>query len=125
MIISNEKSIQEIQREFKAHFPYLKIEFYDTEHAAGEGSPPNREYRDQAKTVGEIRKRHNADNLTIHSHVKVSTIESELYRKYGLNAQIFRRSGTCWLQTIATDHWTLAQQNSKAKSYDDRKLAQS
>ncbi len=45
--------------------------------------------------------------------MSVSELEQLFLTKYGLNAQVFRRSGNLWLQTSATDHWTLAEQNRK------------
>jgi hypothetical protein len=30
---------------------------------------------------------------------------------YGLDVSIYRQSGKAWLETSATDSWTLAQQN--------------
>ena len=35
--------------------------------------------------------------------------------KYSLNIQVFRKSADIWLQTSATDHWTLEKQNGKGQ----------
>jgi hypothetical protein len=43
----------------------------------------------------------------------VAELERLFVENFGLNAQVFRRSGTLWLQTSATDNWTLAEQNRK------------
>jgi hypothetical protein len=32
---------------------------------------------------------------------------------YGLSVQVFRKSGNVWLETSATDNWTLRQQNNE------------
>ncbi|MBK6949217.1 MAG: hypothetical protein IPH16_15200 [Haliscomenobacter sp.] len=46
----------------------------------------------------------------------VREFEQAFYDTYGLNVQVFRRSGNIWIQTTATDSWTLAEQNRKGSS---------
>lgn len=109
MQITDEKKISEIQSEFRAKFPYLKLEFYAQPHTEGGVSASN--MLDAAKTVGEVRTIHEDGNLSINGNLKVSTLESNFKEMYGLNVQVFRRSRKIWLQTTATDEWTLAEQN--------------
>jgi hypothetical protein len=49
--------------------------------------------------------------LHISREMTVSQFEAKLYDDFGLSAQVFRKSGNVWLETSATDAWTLAQQN--------------
>ncbi|OWY22791.1 hypothetical protein C7N43_02560 [Sphingobacteriales bacterium UPWRP_1] len=109
MLITDEKKISEIQTEFHAKFPYLKLEFYSQPHTEGGISAHN--MLDAGKTVGEVRTIHQEGNLSINGNLKVSTLESNFKEMYGLNVQVFRRSRKIWLQTTATDEWTLAEQN--------------
>ncbi|MEM1324834.1 MAG: hypothetical protein AAGI23_02710 [Bacteroidota bacterium] len=120
MIISNQSSIYEVQQAFQQKFPYLKLEFYDTEHAIGEGSAPNRPYRDSSQTIGNIRSKSGTESFTIKEQVSVATLERTFFRQYGLNIRVFRKAGHCWLETAATDHWTLEQQNTKGQGYVKR-----
>jgi len=120
MTITDNRSIASIQKEFQTHFPFLKIEFYDTEHVAGEGSPLNLQYKDVSKTIGEIRKKHIEGDLSINGHLRVKTLEKRFYEQYGLNVQVFRQSGNTWLQTVSTDNWTLSEQNNKAAKYQEK-----
>ena len=48
--------------------------------------------------------------------MKVSDFEKMFHDKFGLNVQVFRKSGNLWMQTTSTDHWTLAEQNRKGGS---------
>lgn len=114
MIITDSKKINEIKREFSEKFPYLKLEFYAKHHNVGEGSEPKLQI-DGEKTIGEVRSSHTEGDLSFDGHLKVSTFERMFFEKYGLNAQVFRKSGTIWLQTIKTDEWTLAEQNSRGE----------
>ncbi len=114
MIITDNKTLFDVKREFSQKFPYLKLEFYAKEHKEGEGS------EDQLKidgdlTIGSISSTHEEGDLSINGHLKVGTFERMFFEKYGLNVQVFRKSGTIWLQTIKTDDWTLAEQNSRGE----------
>lgn len=110
MVISDNKRISEIQAEFQKKFPYLKLEFYLTPHKEGEVTA-NAALIDPAKTIAEVRSVHSEGELSINGHLKVSTLEANFREQYGLNVQVFRRSRKIWLQTTATDEWTLSEQN--------------
>ena len=112
MDITDNSTIREVQQQFNEKFPYLKLEFYTEHHESGEGSP-DKEKIDPDRTIGEVRTIHNEGDISVNGHLKVGTLESNFYEKYGLNVQVFRKSGDIWLQTISTDHWTLADQNEK------------
>jgi hypothetical protein len=114
MIIRDDKKIIEIQKEFHELFPYLKLEFYSEHHKEGEGSP-NKQLVDPYQTIKMVRSISSEGDYAIHENLKVSEVEQSFYTNYGLNVQVFRRSGSLWLQTITTDEWTLYQQNLKGK----------
>lgn len=110
MIINDDQKIETIQKEFQSKFEFLKLEFYKKPHATGEGNS-NKEMLNPQQKIGDIRSNHNTGNLVIHGDMTVNELEKELYRRYDLNVQVFRLSGNLWLQTTATDEWTLKKQN--------------
>jgi hypothetical protein len=112
IIIDNKIKISEIQNEFQKQFPFLKIEFYKEAHTAGEGSLLKNTL-DTALTIGEIQKKNLSESIKITGLMKVSELESLFTKIFGLSVQVFRKSGNVWLQTTATDNWTLAEQNQK------------
>ncbi|MBI5914482.1 MAG: hypothetical protein HY842_03835 [Bacteroidetes bacterium] len=112
MLIEDTKKISDIQQDFHREFPFLKLEFYTEGHPVGESSPA-REQLDPGKTLAETRSIHASGDLHIVPTMTVSELEKLFTEKYGLNAQVFRRSGNLWLQTSTTDHWPLAEQNRK------------
>lgn len=114
MKITDDKTLAAIQQEFATKFPGLKIEFYKEAHQVGEGSAATATL-DASKTVGTVRTIHQEGELSIDGHLKVSTLESNFKTQYGLNVQVFRKSGDLWMQTSATDEWTLAKQNRKGE----------
>ncbi|MCB0692400.1 MAG: hypothetical protein KDC16_12200, partial [Saprospiraceae bacterium] len=51
--------------------------------------------------------------LKLNSELTVSDFEQMMEKDFGLHVQVFRRSNQLWLQTSATDDWTLEVQNTK------------
>jgi len=114
MLITDQKKLIEIQEEFQNEFPYLKIEFYKHRHETGEGSP-EKEILDSNLTIGSVRSKKTSGDLQIDKDIKVGAFEKSFFERYGLNVQVFRKSGRIWLQTISTDEWTLEAQNLKGE----------
>lgn len=116
MIISQLKQIADIQADFSAKFPHLKIEFYEQKHEIGEGSPADLKISPY-KTLAEIGTIQNDANISIHGNLKTASLEQEFEEKFGIHAQVFRKAGKIWLQTTNTDNWTLAEQEEKGQEY--------
>ena len=112
MIINDNQTIREIQEAFSQMFPGLKIEFYSAEHGKKEGSHANTQYHSD-ETIGNIRQVDNTADINIDPEMSVGSLEQAFHDLLGLNAQIFRRSNQLWLQTSATDSWSLKEQNRK------------
>lgn len=111
LIIDDSKKISDIQKEFSSHFPFLKLEFFGAEPEVKRiYAKPNR-IEDKNKTLAEIRKVHVSGNISIHGNLKVSTLEENFKTYYGINVQVYKKSGNTWLQTTSTDNWTLKMQN--------------
>lgn len=108
--IDDTRTISEIQEEFNGAFPYLKIEFFKKAHEAGEASPRSEMLPSDA-TLAKWRTAHNEGDLTITPETKVEDLEACFQDKFGISAQVFRKSGEVWLETSATDAWTLKEQN--------------
>lgn len=115
MRIQNDMKIEELQQQFQEAFPFLKVEFYAHQHEDQEGSL-KKELIEKGKLVKESRKEGKEGNLNLEEEMKVSELELSFAEDFGLNAQVFRMSSNgIWLQTIATDDWTLARQNEKGR----------
>lgn len=110
--ISDERKLMEIQSDFNSYFPFLKLEFFKAPHRVGRGSAkdliiaPN-------KLVKDCRTKKPDGFLEIKEGMTVSQLEQLFFNGYGLAAQVFRKSGNVWLETSATDNWTLTQQNNE------------
>jgi hypothetical protein len=118
LLINDTKTIQAVQEEFSKCFPYLKIEFFSKRHLKGEASP--KVFLKNSKlTLGDFRTKHINGSIKIFPRQKVSELEELFWSMYGLSVQVFRKSGTVWLETISTDDWTLYKQNHEAKELSD------
>ena len=112
MKITHSKRIADIKAEFCAQYPGLKIGFYKNPHSHHKGSPANEEIDDN-QTIGEVTNKIDPGNINLSEDQTVSAVESAFEEQFGLHVQVFRRSNNLWLQTSATDHWTLDVQNGK------------
>jgi hypothetical protein len=108
------RRIADIQEEFNEVFPYLKLEFFSKRHSIGEGLA-KRYVIDISETLGKFRTKHNTGDIVISSDMRVMDMEQLFIDTYGLSIQVFRKSGTVWLETTFTDGWTLEKQNSQGE----------
>ncbi|HET6225550.1 MAG TPA: hypothetical protein VFF27_04670 [Bacteroidia bacterium] len=112
LLIHDSYKLSEIQEEFSKHFPYLKLEFFNLDPTKSTQMFSKQNLITQLhKTLAEVRHIHTAGHLSINGHQKVSTLEKHFAKDFGINIQVFRKSCNNWLQTTATDEWTLSEQN--------------
>ena len=112
MYIDKTKNISQVKEEFQSQYPGLKIEFYNCEHQANEGTE-NRYLIDSQTVLADANKDLISSEIDISGEKKVIEVEKEFKDKFGLHVQIFRRSNDLWLQTTVTDEWSLNIQNRK------------
>lgn len=110
MKISNDRKLKELQKDFQEVFPFLKMEFYRKAHEIGEESPEEDRYDLELK-IGAIRQLQNVGFVALDEDLSTGDFEKILKDQFGLNVQIFRKSYHEWLQTWATDNWSLKEQN--------------
>lgn len=113
IIIDDNTTISEIQSEFNKHFPYLKLEFFEFDPTGENTFLKNNLITNSEVTLNKIRHFHVPGFVSMNGNQLVSTFEKNLKENFGINAQIFRKSGWNWLQTTSTDKWTLSEQNRK------------
>ncbi len=115
------KTIKEIQTEFSSAFPYLKLEFFSKPHAMGKGT--KKEYmKNNTLSLREVSKKETMGSLGFDDTTIVSDLERNFREDFGLNVQVFRKSGNLWLETTATDKWTLGYQNTQGQELDKANL---
>ena len=106
--ITEATSAKELQEEFAKRFPYLKIELYTTTHQEGEGSLVKNQLPNNLN-IGEATGNAQKGIIEVNSLMKVSELEQLFQSIFGISAQVFRKSYSVWIQTAATDSWTLGE----------------
>lgn len=122
--IEDTKTIKAIQEEFSGAYPYLKIEFFSKPHRQGGGSE-KKFMKDSNANIGKSRLTHNKGVISFSGEMTVAELEKTFAVNYGLYIQVFRRSGKLWLETTATDSWTLHYQNEQGKELSNSSLGSS
>ena len=112
ILISDERKLIEIQKDFTLFFPFLKLEFFKAPHKIGESSAKNL-LLDANKLIKDCRSNRSSSHLEVKESMSVNQLEQLLFENFGLAAQVFRKSGNVWLETSATDNLTLLQQNNE------------
>lgn len=109
--INGERLISDIQQDFGAVYPFLKIEFFRNGNIRRDRYPVNKliPASQPVKTAWHYKQEKGL--LTLFDGMTVTDFENALMDQFGLSAQVFRRSGNIWLETTITDYWTLKQQN--------------
>ena len=116
--IKSQKKIAELQQIFNEEFPYLKIEFFTEPHLKGKATS-NKYLVSKLKSLGEFAGVDKTGSIEISGSMKVSELEKIFSVRYGLYVQVYRRSGKIWLETTATDDWTLDTQNEEGRDFTD------
>jgi hypothetical protein len=115
IIIDDNYKLSTIQEEFRKHYPFLKLEFFEYSPKGKKVFLKKNIIWDTNQTIGEVRHVHHLGHVSINGHQKVSTLENNFHTNYGLNVQVFRKADRVWLETVSTDDWTLAKQNKVGK----------
>lgn len=135
IIITGEETIGDVKEQFAKLLPMLKLEFFHHEHKQGEGSPMSDKIDDDAR-LDEIRTQKKEGSVEFTRQMKISELEAMFRDKFGLNVQVFRKSGSIWLEIITTDQRTLEEENEWAiemshppeknnnRNYESRKYPQ-
>jgi hypothetical protein len=110
IIITGEETIGDVKEQFAKLLPMLKLEFFHHEHKQGEGSPMSDKIDDDAR-LDEIRTQKKEGSVEFTREMKISELEAMFRDKFGLNVQVFRKSGSIWLEIITTDQRTLEEEN--------------
>lgn len=112
MSINDERKISDLQQEFSRCFPFLKIEFFTVAHTKNQLSSL-KDMVPKDRSIGSFRTKHNTGTIVLDDTKTVFELEDEFDKRFGMNAQVFRKSGSLWIETSLTDKWTLALQNSE------------
>ena len=119
LIIDSSQTISGVQKQFNDLYSFLRLEFFKQPPVSGAGNAKNKmiTYDMKLKDIQNISK---SGEIKVNSQTVVSELEKQFEKEFGLYIQIFRKSGKIWLETTATDNWTLEQQNEEGKSLNEQ-----
>jgi len=117
------KKLKTLQDDFNDKFPNLKIEFSSKPSIDDKGESiilRAKDKIDNSKTLSEVRTKTGDGKISINGRKKTETLEKEFQDVFGLFIQVSRWNRNsdgkeCWLQSSATDDWTLTFQNTFSK----------
>jgi len=120
LYIHQHDTIEYLQRTFSAEFPFLKLEFFTRPH--DKGKPTEKQFLVNAKrTIDSCNPELVDTTVTIPTAMTVQELEQLFQDDLGLYVQVFRKSGKVWLETTATDNWSLFKQNEEGQELSERR----
>ena len=114
MYIRPNMLIGEVQKVFNDMFPFLRLEFYKN----SADIKPRRKMSDLAR-IGDGQLVITDSDLEVSPDMRVKDLENAFKKLFTLTVEVFRRSGSTWLQTTITDDWTLEHQNNHGKEISE------
>jgi hypothetical protein len=107
--VKRDSRVEDIQDQFTAAFPFLRVEFLKTfSNTRAERKTKYARPHDSFKRIpGFI----DEGKIDMYATQTIATVENNFKEHLGVSAQVFRRSGDIWIETTLTEDWTLEQQN--------------
>jgi len=115
--ITGHETIESVQNEFNRAYPFLKIAFFKSPGLKGKGNQKANIYLENKK-LSEIQEKNRQGYYDLCENITVADLETDMQLMFGLYVQVFRKSGSLWLETTVTDDWTLGQQNEEGRSLE-------
>jgi hypothetical protein len=112
--INKGSSLKNVQRQFNAFYPFLKIEFFKK-------IPLNQPlYKAELFSAADLVRyidgaREGVVNIDVSRKKTIADVEKDFEKMLGISAHVFRKSGNVWVETTLTNDWSLEDQNEEAK----------
>ncbi len=107
ILISNDRQINDIQCEFSACYPFLKIEFLAAANKPKNGKVIFIKPQTLIKQFVNI----NPCRININRDRTVAEVSHDMQNILGVPVQVLRKSGNVWSTISISDNWTLQSQN--------------
>ena len=115
--VSPNDPISDLQNAFTAAYPHLKLQFFSKAHGESKGSFAKFLIHDRSTLLSALNPELRTSSISIAPDTITWALEKNFEEALLLHVQVFRQSGSIWLETSVSDHLTLAEQEAKgAKS---------
>ena len=122
LILQSSDTVNSLKAAFHEQYSNLRLQFFKHEHNVGEGSP-RKELIPGETLLTELSERAHDTRISCDSGISIGEFEQLIHDALGLNVQVFRRSGSLWLQTLNSDGWSLEEANERANElYEDEEF---
>ena len=109
------RAVRDIQADFNRAYPFLKIDFF--KKVNGQVLRMNEKL---SRSISLLQAGNTMEgDLKIDDSMTVGELEAIFRTRFGVIVQVSRKSGTLWLETTMTDHWTLKQQNDHGRELSE------
>lgn len=108
-----ETTIEEIQHQFISLFPHLKLGFF-RDLNQDQILTANELIRNDKVKISELSDVAISGTFVLDPFKTILDFEKSILLQYGLQVQVFRKSGNAWLVTTSTDSKTFAEQEALA-----------
>lgn len=114
--LAKTRTIGEVRQEFNKTYPFLNIEFY--KFPQGKQGAGIKQKLSTLTMLNDAGMRGEGE-IQVSGEMTVKQLEQIFTDDFGLYAQVSRKSGSIWLETTISDHWTLKQQNDHGRELSD------
>lgn len=112
MKITTLSKLIDIKKAFSSHYPGLKIEFFIDKNKDG-NLTADEKYSNADSLLSEISEESN-NTLDMSLYTTASDLENAFKENFGVMVQVFRKSGSTWLMTSASDSIALSELSKQA-----------
>lgn len=113
--INQETSVQNIQSDFTAIYPFLKLDFFRFVQPVWKtGAGPERIFPQEK--IMRYSKKNTCSTISVEEYKTVQQLTDDFALLLDLTVQILRKAGNVWIETSLTLAWTLGQQNREGES---------
>ncbi len=107
--VNGKSTTKELRDAFMDSFDGMKIEFFRHSHEHEEGSP-KKDMVNEELSLSELNASIPELQLSIDEQMTVNQVEDLFKERLGLHIQVFRKMNMTWIETTATDSYTLREQ---------------
>ena len=111
--IHSSQHILDVQNAFSAIYPHLKLQFFSKAHGENKGSFSKFLIHDRNTLLAALNPALTEGSVSIAADTKTWALEHAFETEFQLHVQVFRQSGSIWLETSISDQLTLAEQEAK------------
>ncbi|MFM6982535.1 MAG: hypothetical protein ACKOXF_00265 [Chitinophagaceae bacterium] len=112
--VKSDMMLKDLKKQFHSYYPNLKIEFFN--QTSSESGRNTKAQMLENDTLLSTLISDREGSVEFRGDTSVRQFETLFSETFGLNVQVFRKSGNVYLETSNTDDWTLDMEHKEAVS---------